>query len=120
MTICNFETIKEYVLTLGEFEESEKLDFQIEMLINEALAYCYRRDVPECMELPLADAIVGQLNKIYSLGGIDGDITSYREGDMSVNFGTQTSASGGSVKFGGKLEPYKQIIGVVRRCHCSD
>lgn len=119
MHISNFETIKSYVLTLGGFEDSEQLDLQIEMIINEALAYCYRKDIPPCMELPLADAIVTQLNKIYSLGGLDGDITSYREGDMSVNFGAQTSANSGSIKFNGKLEPFKQIIGVVK-CRCSD
>ena len=45
MTIDNFETIKQYVLTLGDFEESPKLDLQIEMIINEVLAYCYRKDV---------------------------------------------------------------------------
>ena len=49
MTIDNFETIKQYVLTLGDFEESPKLDLQIQMIINEVLAYCYRKDVPPCM-----------------------------------------------------------------------
>lgn len=119
MTIKNFDTIKQYVLTLGDYEESPKLDLQIEMLINEALAYCYRTDVPPCMELPLADVIAGQLNKISALGGLDGNITSYREGDMSINFGAETGNNGGTVKFGGKLEPFKKIIGVVK-CHCSD
>lgn len=119
MTIENFDTIKQYVLTLGDFEDSPKLDLQIEMIINEALAYCYRKDVPPCMELPLADAITGQLNNALAMGGLDGNITSYREGDMSVNFGAETSASGGSIKYGGKLEPFKKIIGVVK-CRCSD
>lgn len=119
MNIDNFETIKAYVLTLGGFEDSPQIDLQIQMIINEALAYCYRKDVPPCMELPLADVIVSQLNRLYSLGSFDGDITSYREGDMSVNFGTVTSAGGGSVRYGGKLEPFKQIVGVVK-CRCSD
>ena len=119
MTVDNFGTIKSYVLALGNYEESPQLDLKIEMIINEALAYCYRKDVPACMELPLADVIVGQLSRTSALGGLDGNITSYREGDMSVNFGTETSAGGGSVKYGGKLEPFKQIIGVIK-CHCSD
>ena len=118
--IDNFDTIKQYVLTLGGFEESEQLDLQIEMIINEALAYCYRKDVPPEMELPLADVITAQISRLYSFGNIDGDITSYREGDMSINFGSITSTNGGSIRYGGKLEPFKLIIGVTKRCHCSD
>ena len=114
--IDNFETIKAYVLTLGDFEDSSKLDLQIEMIIDEVLAYCYRKDVPSCMELPLADVIVGQINKLDALSGLDGDITSYREGDMSVNFGNSTS-NNATVRYNGKLEGFKQIIGAVK---CSD
>ena len=116
MILPNFETIKLYVLTLGEFEDSRKLDLQIEKIINEALAYCYRFDVPPEMELPLADVIVAELNKTNMFGGLDGNMTSYREGDMSINYGTVTS-NGANIKFNGKLEPFKRIIGVVR---CSD
>ena len=115
MTICNFNEIKQYVLTLGGFEESTQLDLKIEMIINECLAYCYRKCVPEEMELPLADVIVSQLNKRDSLGAFDGEVTSYREGDMSINFGSATSTNGGSVKYDGKLEGFKQIIGV-KKC----
>ena len=121
MTIDNFETIKAYVLTLGDFEDSAKLDLQIEMIIDEVLAYCYRKDVPSCMELPLADVIVNELNArgfSESALGFDGNITSYREGDMSINLGNgTTTVNGTTAKYGGKLEGFKQIIGAVK---CSD
>lgn len=117
MSIENLQNIKQYVLTLGNFEDSPKLDLQIEMIINEVLAYCYRCDVPKCMELPLADVIVNEVNRTSALNGLDGNITSYREGDMSVNFGSVTSSNGCTVKFGGKLEGFKKIIGAVK---CSD
>lgn len=112
----NFDNIKAYVLRLGQFEETDKLDLQIQMLIEEAMAYCYRKDVPPHMELPLADVIVNELNR-RSLLVIDGNVTSYREGDMSINFGGEVNANGANVKYGGKLEPFKKIIGVVK---CSD
>ena len=125
MTIDNFETIKAYVLTLGDFEDTEKLDLQIEMIINEALAYCYRCNVPPCMELPLADVIVNELNQrgfSESALGFDGNITSYREGDMSINLGGSSSGStsGASVKYNGKLEGFKQIIGAIKCSETTD
>ena len=123
--IDNFNTIKAYVLTLGDFEDTEKLDLQIEMIINEALAYCYRCNVPPCMELPLADVIVNELNQrgfSESALGFDGNITSYREGDMSINLGGNSSGStsGASVKYNGKLEGFKQIIGAIRCSETTD
>ena len=122
--IDNFETIKAYVLTLGGFTDSAKLDLQIEMIIDEVLAYCYRKDVPPCMELPLADVIVNELNQrgfSESALGFDGNITSYREGDMSINLGgSSTSTSGASVKYNGKLEGFKQIIGAIRCSETTD
>ena len=104
----NYDKIKDYILTLGEFENTPKLDLQIQALINECLAYCYRSDVPECMELALADVVVNEINK-RGLLGVDGDITSYKEGDMSVTFGGATGQA-----YNGKLEPFKQIIGVIK------
>jgi hypothetical protein len=124
MTIDNFETIKAYVLTLGDFEDSPKLDLQIEMIIDEVLAYCYRKDVPSCMELPLADVIVNELNQrgfSESALGFDGNITSYREGDMSINLGTgATTVNGTAAKYGGKLEGFKQIIGAIKCSETTD
>lgn len=124
MTIDNFETIKAYVLTLGDFEESDKLDLQIQMIINEVLAYCYRKDVPSCMELPLADVIVNELNArgfSESALGFDGNITSYHEGDMSINLGSGTTTiNGTTAKYGGKLEGFKQIIGAIRCSETTD
>ena len=110
--IDNFDIIKGYVLKLGDFEESEKLDLQIQMLIDECLAYCYRSTVPVQMELPLADVIVNEINK-RGLLGLDGDVSSYSEGDMSVTFNGVNSAIGKSY-YNGKLDPFKQIIGVVK------
>lgn len=111
--IDNFDIIKGYVLKLSDFEESEKLDLQIQMLIDECLAYCYRSTVPAQMELPLADVIV---NEIYKRGllGLDGDVSSYSEGDMSVSFGGNSNISTAKQFYNGKLEPFKQIIGVVK------
>ena len=125
MTIDNFDTIKAYVLTLGDFEDSAKLDLQIEMIIDEVLAYCYRKDVPSCMELPLADVIVNELNQrgfSESALGFDGNITSYREGDMQISLGGSSSSStnGASVKYNGKLEGFKQIIGAIRCSETTD
>ena len=120
--IDNFNTIKAYVLTLGGFTDSAKLDLQIQMIIDEVLAYCYRKDVPPCMELPLADVIVNELNQrgfSESAIGFDGNITSYREGDMSINLGTGTT-TGTTAKYGGKLEGFKQIIGAIRCSETTD
>lgn len=123
--IDNFETIKAYVLALGDFTDSTKLDLQIQMIIDEVLAYCYRKDVPTCMELPLADVIVNELNArgfSESALGFDGNITSYREGDMQISLGGSNSASssGASVKYNGKLEGFKQIIGAIRCSETTD
>lgn len=109
----NYDKIKNYILTLGELTDSPKLDLQIQALINECLAYCYRSDVPECMELPLADVVVNELQK-RNLLGVDGDISSYSEGDMSVTFSSVNTAIGKSF-YNGKLEPFKQIIGLVKK-----
>ena len=105
----NYDKIKDYILTLGEFENTPKLDLQIQALINECLAYCYRSDVPECMELALADVVANELQKRNAFG-IDGDITSYKEGDMSVTFGNSNTTR---QAYNSKLEPFKQIIGVI-------
>lgn len=114
--IDNFEKIKQYVLALGGFEDSIKLDLQIRMIIDEVLAYCYREDVPQMMELPLADVIVNEINTKSLMGFDGGNISSYSEGDMSVTFGnsSNTTSSDGSGKYFGKLDPFKQIIGIVK------
>ena len=106
--IDNFEKIKEYVLTLGELSDNPKLDLQIQMIIDEVLAYCYRKDVPEQMELPLADVITSEL-KAKGMLGIDGTISSYSEGDMSISFDNSVNVTG--TKYNGKLERFKLIIG---------
>lgn len=114
MTVENFQKIKEYVLILGGFDNTQKLDVQIEMIINEILAYCYRNDIPSNMELPVADVIVTELNKQGTISGFDGTVTSYREGDMSVTFADATKTGAASVKYNGKLEGFKLVIGATR------
>lgn len=110
--IENFETIKQNVLTLTGLEDSPKFDLQIQMLIDECLAYCYRDDVPPQMELPLSDVIATEINKRQTIG-IEGDVSSYKEGDMQVTFGSVNTLIGKGY-YSGKLEPFKQIIGVIK------
>lgn len=111
--LYNYDKIKDYVLILGEYTDTPKLDLQIQAIINECLAYCYRSDVPEPMELTLADVIVNEINK-RGLLGVEGDVSSYSEGDMSVTFNSVNTAIGKSF-YNGKLEPFKQITGVVKK-----
>lgn len=109
--IENFETIKDYVYKIGEFEQSEKLDLKIQAIVQECLAYCYRKEVSEEMTLPLADVIANEIQK-RGLLGVDGDISSYSEGDMSVSFDTANTSNGKSF-YNGKLEPFKLVIGAL-------
>ena len=115
-----FENIMHNVIVLGNLERTRKLELQVKAKINEALAYCYRKDIPCCMELPLSEAIVNELKADRIANGIDGNITSYREGDMSINFGSVTGANGSTVKYGGKLEGFKQIIGAIECSEMTD
>jgi hypothetical protein len=109
--IENYDIVKQNVLILGGFEDSPKLDLQIQMLIDECLAYCYREDVPQKMELPLADVVANEINK-RGLLGLEGDVSSYSEGDMSISFGGNNTTT--KQFYNGKLEPFKQIIGVIK------
>ena len=118
--IDNFENIKQYVLKLGNLTESEKLDLEIECYINEMLAYMNRKCVCECMELPMAQAIIDELGRHkFTAGsiGFEGNITSYREGDMQVSLGGDSSvtSNGYAVRYGGRLEGFKQVQGL-KRC----
>ena len=106
------EKVLEYITTLTNQEINAKLELQIRAIIAECLAYCYRSDIPEAMELPLADVVANELQKRNAFG-IDGDISSYKEGDMSVSFGGANNTSTAKQFYNGKLEPFKQIIGVV-------
>lgn len=104
----NYTTIKDYVLTLTDLNDSPKLDLQILALIDECLAYCYRKDVPVEMELPLAQVIVNELKK-RNLLGIDGEVSAYSEGDLSITFGN----NGNIQQYNCKLEPFKKVTGAV-------
>ena len=108
----NFLQVKDYVLILTNQEESEKLNLQIQAIVSECLAYCYRSDIPQAMILPLADVVANELQK-RNLLNIDGDISSYSEGDMSINFGSNNNSTAKQF-YNGKLEPFKQILGVVK------
>lgn len=105
----NIEKVKIGVIELGGFEDTKKLDIQIKMIIDEVLAYCYRENIPDNMVYPLVDVIIGEINKKSMV--IEGDVTSYKEGDMSISFGSNVSASG--VKYNGKLEGFKLIRGLM-------
>jgi hypothetical protein len=123
MHIENLESIIHKVLVLSGLKQedrTEQLEMQIEAKINEALAYCYRKDAPCCMELPLAEAIANELKADKVTMGIDGNVTSYREGDMSIGFGSGATINGTTVKYGGKLEGFKQIIGAVKCSEMTD
>lgn len=120
--IGNFNNIKQYVLKLGNLTESEKFDLEIECYINEMLAYTNRNCVCECMELPMAQAIVDELGKQkFTSGtiGFEGNVTSYKEGDMQISLGGDSSvtSNGSAVRYGGRLEGFKMIQGLKR---CSD
>ena len=105
----NFTKVLENITILTGQEIDKKLELQIQAIIAECLAYCYRSDIPEAMILPLSDVVANELQKRNAFG-IDGDITSYKEGDMSVTFGNSNTTR---QAYNGKLEPFKQIIGVV-------
>lgn len=120
--INNFDIIKEYVIKLSGRENTEKLELQIECYINEILAYLNRECVCECLESPIAQAIVDELDRkdfTTKAIGCEGNITSYKEGDLSISLGSVDSATvnGSTVKYGGKLEGFKLITGLKR---CSD
>ena len=104
----NFTKVLENITILTGEEINAKLELQIQAIIAECLAYCYRSDITEAMILPLSDVVANELQKRNAFG-IDGDISSYREGDMSVTFGGATGQA-----YNGKLEPFKQIIGVIK------
>lgn len=118
--INNFDIIKEYVIKLSGREDTEKLELQIECYINEILAYLNRECVCECLELPIAQAIVDELDRkdfTTKAIGCEGNITSYKEGDLSISLGSVDSVTvnGSTVKYGGKLEGFKLITGL-KRC----
>lgn len=110
MPISYLDEIKKNVYILSGLEQSDKTDLQIESYIREILAYCYRDDIIEAMILPVSDVIAEALVKAKQLG-ISGDISSYKEGDMSVTFGSVNTLVGKSY-YNGKLEGFKQIRGV--------
>lgn len=110
MTISYLEEIKRNVYILSELEQSPKLDLQIESQVRGILAYCYRDDIIEEMILPVSDVIATSLNNKASFG-IDGDITSYKEGDMQISLGSSSTTSN-TICYNNKLEGFKRIRGL--------
>lgn len=103
------DLVKDKVKILLNVEElTEVQKFLIDAYIQEILAYCYRDALTEKMILPVADVIAfGIKNKaIYDLNG---NITSYKEGDLSITFATTTNG----VQYNGKLESFKLIRGLM-------
>lgn len=101
--------VKEKVKILLNIEQlTEVQDFLIDAYIQEILAYCYRDELTEKMILPVADVIAfGLKNKaIYD---INGNVTSYKEGDLAITFATSTNG----VQYNGKLEGFKLIRGLM-------
>lgn len=113
MTISFLEEIKKNVYILSETEQSDKTDLQIESYVREILAYCYRDDIIEPMVLPVSEVIASTLNSTALAGGFDGNVSSYKEGDMQITFGSNYSTSNGTTtKYNGKLEGFKLIRGL--------
>ncbi|MBS4760955.1 MAG: hypothetical protein KHX03_09690 [Clostridium sp.] len=105
------DEIKEKVYILSGLEQSPKLDLQIESCVTEILAYCYRDDIIEPMILPVSDVIATSLKNKVSFG-VDGDISSYKEGDMQITLNSSAGTETGKSCYNGKLEAFKQIRGI--------
>lgn len=116
MTISYLDKIKENVYILSETQETPKTDLLIESYVTEILAYCYRDDVIEPMVLPVSEVIAGTIQS-NSFTGFDGDVSRYKEGDMSITFSTGSSMTAAGLKYNGKLEGFKLIRGIAK---CSE
>ncbi len=120
MTISYLDKIKENVYILSETQETPKTDLLIESYVTEILAYCYRDDVIEPMVLPVSEVIASTIQS-NSFTGFDGDVSSYKEGDMSITFSTGSSMTAAGLKYNGKyngkLEGFKLIRGIAK---CSE
>ena len=113
MTISFLDEIKKNVYILSGLEKSDKTDLQVESIVREILAYCYRDDIIEPMVLPVSDVISTSLKSAAFTNGIEGNVSSYKEGDMQISFDSASTTSNGSTaKYNGKLEGFKQIRGV--------
>lgn len=110
MTISFLDEIQKNVYILSGLTKDDRTDLQIESYVREILAYCYREDIIEPMVLPVSDVIAEALKKAQQFG-ISSDISSYKEGDMSVTFGSVNTLVGKSY-YNGKLEAFKLIRGL--------
>lgn len=113
MPISYLDEIKKNVYILSGLEQSDKTDLQVESIVREILAYCYRDDIIEPMVLPVSDVISTSLKSAAFTNGIEGNVSSYKEGDMQIAFGSIYSTSNGTTtKYNGKLEGFKLIRGL--------
>lgn len=99
------ERIKNYVKILNGVDElSEVESLQVDIVIDECLAYCNRDDIPLCMELVVARIAANYLNN-----GLDAQkITSYKELDMSVTY----SATDNAFDEKNLLQRWRKILGI--------
>ena len=102
------DIVKEKIKLLLEVEALTGVqEFLIDAYIQEILAYCYRDELSEQMIFPVADVITTGL-KNKAVLDLNGNITQYKEGDLSVSFAQNTTG----VKYNGKLEGFKLIRGL--------
>jgi hypothetical protein len=99
------ERIKGYVKILNAIDElSEIEDFEVDVVIDECLAYCNRDDIPLCME-----RVVARIAANYLENGLNAQkVTSYKELDMSVTY----SASDNAFDEKNLLQRWRKILGV--------
>ena len=96
MPISYLDEIQKNVYILSGLTKDDRTDLRIESYVREILAYCYRDDIIEPMVLPVSDVIASTLNSTALAGGFDGNVSSYKEGDMQITFGSSYSTSNGT------------------------
>lgn len=102
------ERIKNYVKILNGVDElSEVESLQVDIVIDECLAYCNRDDIPLCMERVVARIAANYLNN-----GLDAQkVTSYKELDMSVTY----SATDNAFDEKNLLQRWRKILGIEKK-----
>ena len=99
-------------LLLGE-SLGENGDVLTAMTVLWALAYCRREDIPEAMELPLAQLVISTAQSGGS-GGVEalGTVKSLTRGDTSITYetgGSSGGSSGGTSAALAGLEPFRRL-----------
>lgn len=82
-TEAQFERIANGAYLLSGKEKNDRDDFKLHMVVDEVLAYCNRNDIPAHLERIISS--IGA--KAISSEDINqGNLTSYREGDVSYSW----------------------------------